>query len=254
MNKIIKNKSKYTHLVDRCDWTAVLSARRSGVPWQELRTSHGMPAIIRAVIDGSPIIISRILELEPPINGIRLTNGTWMSPLWAALDRKQTEIVKILLEAGADPNLGPKKFEKPLVWASKQQMVEAVIELLKFGAKPHPDNGKSAPLNVWMNNLHEDFSNIYDVVLAINSLLKSGAMPNNNLLKWLPEIENKFNANLFTQLMVFNKIEQTKNNINEIKILAEKYTLNKTLSKQEDDNELKTDLDKNSDQKSKSRI
>jgi ankyrin repeat protein len=57
------------------------------------------------------------------------------TPLFAALEMGNTEVVKHLLIAGADPDLGPTN-KKPLHFAARSKDYEMVKELLYYGADP----------------------------------------------------------------------------------------------------------------------
>ena len=141
--------SRYARAVGMASWGEVFQARKKGASWDELRTSAGLSALGRAVVDKDTIIARQLLELGAPVLPVELVNGSRFSPLWASLEREDPEMLGLLLEAGADPNEGSPDDPalRPLHRASTMFQAEAVLKLLKAGAQPDgwPNPGKPGP-------------------------------------------------------------------------------------------------------------
>ena len=129
----------YHSFVDQANWGEILKARKHGASWLELRTTHGLSALGRAVVDNNAVMVKELLSLGAPPGMNRLTQGERFSPLWASLERNQTDILALLLEAGASPNEAHPHDDdlSPLQYASRMLQGEQVVLLCKAGAEPN---------------------------------------------------------------------------------------------------------------------
>jgi hypothetical protein len=141
--------SRYARAVGMASWGDVFQARKKGASWDELRTSAGLSALGRAVVDKDTIIVRQLLDLGAPVSPVDLINGSRFSPLWASLEREDPEMLGLLLDAGADPNeeSPDDPILRPLHRASTMFQADAVLKLLKAGAQPDgwPHSGKPDP-------------------------------------------------------------------------------------------------------------
>ena len=95
-----------------------------------------------------------------------------ISPLNAAAFDGSTEIVRILLDHGADPNLGDGWSNNPLSAATEHESLDTMAVLIKRGAKVNDEFGNSYAL--WGAAMDGK-------VIAVNYLLDHGANPKSNL-------------------------------------------------------------------------
>ncbi|MBZ8182457.1 ankyrin repeat domain-containing protein [Oscillatoria salina] len=93
-----------------------------------------------AISDGNIEAVNALISLKIDIN--IHTKGVWnekgFTPLIIAVQEKETQIAKLLLEAGANPNLPEEDTGgTPLIYAAKTGSLEIINLLLKFGANPN---------------------------------------------------------------------------------------------------------------------
>ncbi len=91
----------------------------------------GHSPLILAAYNGNKNAAAEILKFNPDVNFVS-PDGT---ALMAAVVKGQMEIVKILLQAGADPNIADAGNITPLILASMFQNVELFRLLLQSGAR-----------------------------------------------------------------------------------------------------------------------
>lgn len=111
----------------------------------------GVTALHCAAAAGHRLIVARLLEtkvdLDPvttgsaEIAGVRISKG--YTPLCAAVDRGHSEIMDLLLAAGANANGGASNSSLPLLAAIGARRSDLVIRLLEKGADP---NGRPGAL------------------------------------------------------------------------------------------------------------
>jgi hypothetical protein len=100
----------------------------------EVRNCHETEPLYYAASFGIPSVIKRILESDPPPD-IDKPGGRFLSsPLQVATYRNHPDAVKILLEAGADPNAVNQLGQSQLFWAIGGRLVECRILLESYGA------------------------------------------------------------------------------------------------------------------------
>ncbi|WP_028581965.1 ankyrin repeat domain-containing protein [Desulfogranum japonicum] len=122
--------------------------------------------IVMAASTDDAQLVERMLEKGAPVDGPPKTGHT---PLKAALNTGQAQVVQILLKHGADPN-DSRYAHPPLSIATKAGYTDIVQLLLDAGADPDKTTSSSSPALVLA--AHEGQSAI------IQALLQHGADPN----------------------------------------------------------------------------
>ncbi|HBL98999.1 TPA: hypothetical protein DDZ86_05150 [Candidatus Dependentiae bacterium] len=107
---------------------------------------------------------------------INAQNSYGKTPLYQACSKNYKDIVKLLLENGANPNIPNKDKETPLYWACAKGYLEIVKLLLEKGANPNIANkDKETPLYLTCSN---NFIEITRLLLEngakVNILNKNG--------------------------------------------------------------------------------
>jgi ankyrin repeat protein len=92
------------------------------------RDQLGIPVIVNAACRGSNQLIEILLSSDAEINASAGLSGR--TALMCAVIGQHTETVKLLIEAGADLEIGDKKGNTPLMMA-KFNGYEEIVELLK---------------------------------------------------------------------------------------------------------------------------
>ena len=120
-------------------------AREHGfASWTELKhhTATSEAALLASFMDATSAGDSkRVLEslnARPSLVNA-LSDGQQRTPLRIAADGGHAEVVKLLLERGADPNLPSKDGEPPLTDAAESGHLDVVNLLLEHGADPNID-------------------------------------------------------------------------------------------------------------------
>lgn len=93
------------------------------------------PEIAAAIAKGDADDVRRHLTADPSI--LNPEDPKARAPLDLAILRKQTDIVLVLLEAGANPSRADRSGSTPLHHAVTRNLPEVVTALLKAGAKPN---------------------------------------------------------------------------------------------------------------------
>ena len=102
---------------------------------------HEMRGLMRAVIYGHNAVVRLLLKqegIEVDIIGAYLDDQYWgYSLLMVAVERNNADCVKLLLDAGADPNIKDPPYDEeeyegfsPLMWAVRHNQVDCVKLLL----------------------------------------------------------------------------------------------------------------------------
>lgn len=129
----------------------------------------GTTAVYAAALHADPTVVRLLLEAGADPN-VESTDDGEGTPLCAAACWGYDEVVRELLAHGADPGQredGGRGYS-PLLWASKNGHREAVRLLLEAGADPNADVGDENPLRaaVWRGSL-----------AVVRLLLEHGADP-----------------------------------------------------------------------------
>ena len=98
---------------------------------------------------GDPEMVQVLLDYGVDVNGVNTQDGYYCSPLHNASWGNDPRSVRLLLDRGADPNLGEGIGPTPLHSASKYGKIEIVRLLIEHGAsvKAKDDQGRT-PLDV----------------------------------------------------------------------------------------------------------
>lgn len=84
---------------------------------------------------GDADAVRQLLKSEPEL--VDLVHND-LTPLHVAAQRGHSQVIRLLISHGADPNHKREEYEwTPLVWASYRGHLDAVQTLLKLGAKPY---------------------------------------------------------------------------------------------------------------------
>ncbi|TAQ86423.1 hypothetical protein B7494_g5250 [Chlorociboria aeruginascens] len=103
-------------------------------PAQLVRSTH---PLYYAASFGLTEVVRIILDTEEDLDINILGGRVEATALHVACYRKHYNIVKLLLERGADPNIPNNKNESPLYWATAPRGDENIVELLlRYGAHP----------------------------------------------------------------------------------------------------------------------
>lgn len=178
---------RYAREVGTASWSAVFKARKNGADWDELKTDTGLSALGRAVVDNEYLIVEELLKLGAPPIPVQLFNQNWFSPLWASLEREESQILYLLLKYNANPNESHLEQDelKPLHYASSTRQIESTLFLCQFGAQVDGlDNPNSipsfeifektpTPIHRWVKQLASNF----DDIRPFMELLQKGANP-----------------------------------------------------------------------------
>ena len=94
-------------------------------------------------------------------------NGT--TALHQAVFQNKLDIVNLLIDRGADPNIGDENVWTPLYWAVERRRIDMVKLLLNRGADPNKMSNHWTPLHRAVQN---------DCKFTVQLLLDKGALPN----------------------------------------------------------------------------
>jgi ankyrin repeat protein len=128
-------------------------------------------SLINAILGSRTKQAAALVRRGAPVNGESQFGST---PLYTAAVQGEVEIVRLLLEAGADPNKeSPGETEgTPLCAAASWGRTEVVRLLLEHGADPNlPERANEVPMTAlaWARRKH------YDETARV--LLDNGAIP-----------------------------------------------------------------------------
>lgn len=112
------------------DMQAVNTLLVQGAP-MDGKDSHGMTALFWAVSGGHKAVVQALLAKGAPVKG-----AAGADPLMEAAIQGHVEIVRLLLDKGADPNTKGWRGLTPLAAATKERHEEIREMLLKAGARP----------------------------------------------------------------------------------------------------------------------
>jgi ankyrin repeat protein len=102
--------------------------------------------IVGAAEQGDLEAVKALIKQGRSINERESKAKFGWTPLIAAIYQGHTNVVRYLLDAGADPNLGGKNGETPLMWATAKgdDNIEIVEALLSHGARVRLANSNGA--------------------------------------------------------------------------------------------------------------
>lgn len=128
-------QTQYRRNEARAPAQAQLAAGASvdGSRWRRVFARHEPKPLIAAVRVGSGEIVKLLLDHGANPN---LDTATWMTPLALACNRGDRAIVDLLLERGADVNGAGSRHSHPLEKAAWYYQEELVATLLEHGADP----------------------------------------------------------------------------------------------------------------------
>lgn len=139
-------------------------------------TTHppGYDALVKAIEKRDRMVVEKVLKSG--VNPNSYPND-WenemmeedMAPINIAASDGRDDIVRLLLDHGADPNLGDGFFANPLAAAAEEDHIETMRLLMSHGATVNDDKDGSGAL--WR-------AAVDGKVRAVNLLLDSGANPN----------------------------------------------------------------------------
>ena len=116
--------------------------------------------------------ISLLVQFGADPNSVR--GETHASPLFQAAHKQNTDLMRVLLEAGANPNMQDKTGNMPLMEAISVGSIEAVAILLEAGASPNvPNNAGFNAVNQCAQYGHVE---ILDLLVRAGGLLVSEDM------------------------------------------------------------------------------
>jgi ankyrin repeat protein len=123
----------------------------------ETEDENGKTALYYAVTENKPDTLKQLLLRKPNLE-VRDRNGGGYTPLHRAAQASQSEITRLLLKAGADPNVHERNHRwTPLHEAASRGELEIVKEFLRHGADPDLlEEHKWSPLRLAIQQSHVD--------------------------------------------------------------------------------------------------
>ncbi|KAI1169653.1 hypothetical protein F4777DRAFT_584691 [Nemania sp. FL0916] len=116
---------------------------------------HGETQLYWAVMRGHEAVVRVYLDYGADLN-VRDPESGWTALHWAAIDKSYSEMTRLLLMGGADPNMKDESGKTPLMIAATENNVVAVTLLIDGGANiEERDQGGNTALIVaaeWRNN------------------------------------------------------------------------------------------------------
>jgi ankyrin repeat protein len=131
-------------------------------------TRSGGTALLTATRGGFQAVVEVLLAHKADVNAHFTTINQTLTPLHLAAEKGYANLIKLLLAAGANPNVENSEGQTPLSYAAENGYLEIVKMLL--AAKADPDGGKlDVPL---LSAIHKQDA------LSAEQLLEAGANPN----------------------------------------------------------------------------
>jgi len=122
-----------------------------------MTTQSLVDSLIEAILSSRPDEAAALVERGTPVDGISRYGST---PLYTAAVQGEAEIVRMLLEAGADPNQEStgESDGTPLCGAASWGFADVVRLLLRYGADPNLRESGGGPKTAlaWARRNHHD--------------------------------------------------------------------------------------------------
>lgn len=135
----------FSYLVEQANWNDIFQLLEKGIySYENFKSRSGLTLLGRAVVDDDLLMARRLLEMGAPAQSFTLLNQKTFSPLWEALERKNPEMVSLLLTYHVNPNeKHPQTDIYPFEYTSKEKDITMALnkELLEKGANP---NGRTS--------------------------------------------------------------------------------------------------------------
>lgn len=169
-------------------------------------TKDGRTALINAVSTGNKKLAEKLLAAGSEVNA----QSAYTTPLLAA--NSNVELLKLLLDNKADPNLAPQNGLTPLENSAKQNNLEAVRLLLDSGAKPDSSGliGRDSALHYAASNGNYEISRmLLSKGADANSRGARGRSPLHSAIGTIKNIDNN-RINVIKALIEFGgKLDAT---------------------------------------------
>ncbi|XP_013391240.1 ankyrin-1-like [Lingula anatina] len=137
------------------------------MPKQIKQMMCGQTALHIALLTGNADMVKLLLDSGAEVNA---ENEDGRTPLYWAAEEGHEDIVKLLLEHGTDPNITNEWGRTPLYWAAEEGHEDIVKLLLEHGTDPNITNESGRTPLCWAaEEGHEDI---------VKLLLERGADPN----------------------------------------------------------------------------
>ncbi|HZO89981.1 MAG TPA: hypothetical protein VFB38_16745 [Chthonomonadaceae bacterium] len=189
---------------------ALVLARRGAKPSRKI---NGQPALMVAVSNLNPTLVKLVLDSggvpdaqtgqwslkdaynaldrpdKPPGTGMQVMQAlleAGVSPdtiypnaplLYSAVERKRYEVVRLLLEHGANPNPKPGVGDLPLLWYALDAKPQMLQMLLDAGADADAVNAQDGEPLLWYAVIHKIAEPPAERALKVKLLLDHGADP-----------------------------------------------------------------------------
>ena len=150
---IIKNLTFFTFLISLLLQVSCTSSDSGSRDYDIHPFTPAVDEFSRAIMDGDVETVKRFIEEGRDVNALAWDDSF---PIQIAAFSHQFEVVKLLLENGADPNAHTNKCFTPLIYAAQWEVdIEIVKILLEYGADPtvKDEYGKGkTPLDIAKQN------------------------------------------------------------------------------------------------------
>lgn len=143
VNCLIDHGASLTNALDSLYWAAwkgrldiVTLLLKKGVPATGQSRELGSP-LQRAIAGGSVEIAKLLIK-----NGATANNALLFADFWEEPDTVKPDMLKLLLENGADANLRDSDGFTPLMWAARRNDAASAALLIEKGADPQIKNNR----------------------------------------------------------------------------------------------------------------
>lgn len=139
--------------------------------------ANGCPALTNAIFAGYTDIAKKIVVYGADLEAACSHDG--LSPLMAAVNEENAEMVRVLLEAGADPNAVSKNSSFPLILVSWRKCTEIAKLLIEFGADLNKKSNRGATPLIYASSAGQlEMMQIFlDNGAAVNIPAETGETP-----------------------------------------------------------------------------